>query len=93
MPWLGALLTNLLGGSIATMLFGAGLALTTYAVSKPLILSMLTEAATRFNNIGGSLLQVMLIAGLGEVVTIIGSAILTRLGIQAARVMLVRRSA
>lgn len=93
MPWLGALLTNLLGSSIGTMLLGAGLGLVTYGVSKPLVMSALTQAAGSFNNMAGDILQVALIAGLGEVLTIIGSGISTRLGISAARVAVVRRQA
>lgn len=92
MPWLGALLYNLLGSAVGTMLIGAGLGLATYGVSKPLIMSALTQAANSFNNIGGDILQVLLIAGLGEVMSIIGSGISTRLGLQAARVAVRRRA-
>lgn len=91
MPWLGALLYNLLGSAVGTMLLGAGLGLTTYAVSRPLVMSALNQAASSFNNMAGDILQVALIAGLGEVLTIIGSGISTRLGITAARVAIRRR--
>lgn len=90
MHYIGYLLTNLFGGLVGTMLVGGGMALTTYAVSKPLIMSGLDEAAQMFGGMPGDILQVALIAGLGEVLTIIGSGIATRLGVQAARVALRR---
>lgn len=90
MQYLGFLLANLFGGAVGSMLLGGGLALTTYAVSKPLIMSALDEAAQAMGGMPGDILQVALIAGLGEVLTIIGSGIATRLGITAARVALKR---
>lgn len=90
MQYLGALLANLLGGGVASLLLGAGMAVTTYAVSKPLVMSALDQAAGAMSGMGGDILQVALIAGLGEVLSILGSAIATRLGISAGRVALTR---
>lgn len=86
MPWLGALLANLLGTAVARMLTGAGLGLVTFAALTPLVLSALNAAAQRFQGIGGKLLQIMLMCGLGVVLSMIGSAIVTRIAIEAARV-------
>jgi hypothetical protein len=88
MPWLGALLASLLGTAISRMLVGAGLALVTFAAITPLVLSALNAGAQAFNNIGGAVLQMMLISGLGVALSAIGSAMLTRMAIDAAKTSL-----
>lgn len=92
MHWLGFLLGNYLGSALAKILVGGGLALGTYAVAKPMIMSALYQASQSLNNMGGDILAVALIAGIGEVMSILGSAIATRLLVTAARVTLRRRS-
>jgi len=86
MPWLGALLANLLGTAVARVLTGAGLALVTFASLTPLVLSALNAAANRFNGIAASVLQIMLMCGIGTAISLIGSAIVTRIAIEATRV-------
>lgn len=86
MPWIAAMLTSLVGTAIARMLTGAGLALVTFAALTPLILSLLNAAAQNFSGIAQATAQIMLLSGMGEALSLIGSAMLTRVAIQAASV-------
>lgn len=86
MPWLGALLANLLGSAVARMLTGAGLGLVTFAALTPLVLSAMNGAAQKFSGIASSVLQIMLMSGFGVAISAVGSAIVTRIAIEATRV-------
>lgn len=90
MPWVAALLTNLLGTAAARVLTGAGLGLATFAALTPLVLAALNAAATRFNGIASNVANVMLLSGFGLAVTMIGSAMLTRVAIDAGKVALTK---
>jgi len=68
------------------MLTGAGLGLVTFAALTPLVLSALNAAAQKFNGIPSSILQIMLMSGFGVALSAVGSGIVTRLAIEAARV-------
>jgi len=50
------------------------------------VLSALNAAANRFNGIAASVLQIMLMCGIGTAISLIGSAIVTRIAIEATRV-------
>lgn len=84
--WLSNLLRELFGESIARALGGAGLALTTAAVLIPLVTTALNAAAAALAGIGGEILQVILLFGFGEALSIVGAASLTRLMMGAGRV-------
>ena len=84
--WLSNLLRELFGESIARALGGAGLALTTGAVMIPLVTTSLNAAASAIGGIGGDALQVVLLFGFGEALSIVGAAMLTRLAMGATRV-------
>lgn len=74
-----------MGGLVQTMLLGAGLSLVTYVGLSPIIESILDEAVSRLSSPElGMALQLALLGGLGEFLSIIGSAILTRMAISAA---------
>lgn len=90
MPWLGALLASLLGTSVSRMLVGAGLALASLAAVTPLVLSAMNAAAQGFGDITGAVLQIMLLSGIGEGISIIGSAILTRMIVDTGRIFVTR---
>lgn len=90
MPWLGSLLASLLGTSVARMLTGAGLAIVTFAGMTPLVLSALNHAADLLEGVGGSVLQIMLMCGAGEALSMLGSAIMTRVAIDAGKVALTK---
>lgn len=91
MPWLGMLLTTLLGTAGARVLTGLGLGLVTYAALTPAILMALNAARSAFGGITGSVLQLVLMSGIGEAVSTIGAAMLTRAAIDAGRVALARK--
>jgi hypothetical protein len=91
MPFLGSLLVSLLGTAAARVLTGVGVGLVTYAALTPLISSALTMARDMAAGITASVLQVCLIAGLGDCMSMLGSALLTRAAISAGRVALAKR--
>jgi hypothetical protein len=92
MPWLGVLLSSLVGSAISRMLVGAGLAVATFAVLSPMVLSALNAAASSFSGIASATLQIMLISGLGSALTAIGSAMVARIAVEAAKVAVVKAS-
>lgn len=93
MPWLAVLLTNLLGTALARILTGAGLALGTYVTMRPVVMSALTLLRDNMQNMGGDILQVVIMGGYGEAATAIGTAILTLVALQSARVFVSKAAA
>lgn len=83
--WLTTLLRNLFGDSVARVLGGAGISVVTGAVLMPLVITALNAASSAVAGIGGDILQVMLLAGVGECMSIIGSAMLTRMALNSTR--------
>lgn len=92
MPWIAGLLSSLLGTAAARVLTGAGLGLATFAALTPLVLSALGAVSTHFNGIASNVANVMLLSGFGLGVTMIGSAMLTRVAIDAGKVALTKTS-
>ncbi|QDS16168.1 DUF2523 domain-containing protein [Xanthomonas arboricola] len=90
MPWLAALLTQLLGSAVARIATGAGIGLVTVAALTPVILSALNQAATRFSGIPSAVANIMLLSGMGVGMSMVGSAILTRVAIEAGKISLQR---
>lgn len=86
LKWLSILLKNLFGDGIARVLGGAGLSLVTGAVALPLITTALNAAASAIGGIGGDVLNVALLFGFGEALSIMGTAMLTRAAMGATRV-------
>lgn len=84
--WLSGLLKNLFGDSIARVLGGAGLSLVSAAVMIPLVTTLLNQAASAIGGVPGDLLSMIGLFGFGEAMSIIGSAMLTRLAIQSTSV-------
>lgn len=84
--WLAGLLKNLFGDSVARVLGGAGLSLATAAALIPLLTTAMNAAAGAIGGIPADVLNVALLAGFGEALSIVGSAMLTRVGMQAASV-------
>lgn len=91
MPWLGTLLASLLGTAGARILSGLGLGLVTYAAMTPVILSALNLARGLTSGITASILQLVLLSGIGEALSMIGAAMMTRAAIDAGRVALSKR--
>lgn len=91
MHWLGALLASLLGTAGARILTGLGLGLVTYAALTPLVLSALNVMRSMTGGMTASVLQVALLSGIGEALSMIGAAIMTRTAIDAGRVAIRKR--
>lgn len=92
LKYLSQLLKNLLGDSFARVLTGAGLSLVTMAALVPLVTTSLNAAAGAVGGIGGDVLNVILLFGFGEALSVMGAAMLTRMSIQAASVGLKKAS-
>lgn len=90
--WFSGLLKNLFGDSIARMLSGAGLTLVSSAVLIPLVTTMLNQAASLMGGIPGDMLQVIGLFGFGEAMSIMGSAMLTRLAVDSTNIGIKRAS-
>jgi hypothetical protein len=86
LKWLSVLLKNLFGDGVARLLGGAGLSLVTGAVALPLITTALNAASAAIGGIGADVLNVALLFGFGEAMSIIGTAMLTRAAMGATRV-------
>lgn len=71
-------------GLIPMLLVGAGLSIVTFAVMQPLVTSLLEQGVSALNGLPQAAVQIALLAGLGESLSIVGSAILTRLAISTA---------
>lgn len=78
-----ALLQSLFGDSIARMLSGAGLSVVSMAALMPVVLTALNLVATRINGMSADLASLALLSGLGEGMSIVGSAIMARMAISS----------
>lgn len=87
---LGALLAGLLGTSLAKILTGAGLSIASYAALSTAITVMLNSVVGSFANLSADLANMVLLMGVGEAISIIGAAMLTRAGLAAASLGLKR---
>lgn len=86
MGWLAQFLIALVGNSLARVLTGAGLGLATGASLLPLVKTALAKIPQYWGGIAGDVSNVMLMAGAGEAITMIGSAIVTKVVIDAGKV-------
>lgn len=84
LSWLKTLLKNLVGDSIANALIGGGLALVSWGALSVVLTTALDAAADAFGGLPGDVLSILLIGGLGQILSILGSAMLTRLAITSA---------
>lgn len=81
-----ALLDALLGNSLSRVLSGAGLSVLSYAALAPIILGALNLAASNVSGIAGDLASLGLMSGVGQGMSIVGSAIVARMSIASAGV-------
>ncbi|MRT52336.1 DUF2523 domain-containing protein, partial [Xylella fastidiosa subsp. multiplex] len=72
--WLAMLLRNILGQTVARGLVGAGLALVTTVPLIPLVTSALNLIVSKMSGISADVLNIALLMGFGEALSIIGSA-------------------
>ena len=80
----GTLLTKVVGRSGATVLLGSGLSLASYAAIATATSAALASAVSFLGAMPQAMLQLVLLAGTGQALSIIGAALLTRAAINAA---------
>lgn len=90
--WLSGLLKNLFGDSIARALSGAGLSLVSAAMLIPLVTTLLNQAAAAVGGVTGDMLSIIGLFGFGEAMSIMGSAMLTRLAVDSTNIGIKRAS-
>jgi len=83
-------LSKLVGNGAARVLTGAGLSVASYAAIATACTAALTAAVNSFNGLGSDLANIVLLCGVGESISIIGAALLTRAAIQAANLGLTK---
>jgi hypothetical protein len=76
-------LSRLVGNSLARMMTGAGVGFVSFAAMMPLALGALNAANQGFSGIGSDAAGLIGLAGFGEAMSIIGSAILTRVALDS----------
>lgn len=81
-----SLLQSLFGDAIARMLSGAGMSVVSFAAILPVVTAALNLCASSIGGLPSDVASLMLLSGAGECVSIIGSATLTRMAINAAQV-------
>lgn len=87
---LKAVLTWVLAGAVARVLAGAGLAIGTYAILSDLLDNFLGLLTTSLNGVTSGFANLLWIAGVGEALSIVGSALVAVAAINSARVFIGR---
>lgn len=83
---LGELLTGLLGGLLARVLIGAGMGVVTYGVLNTAVAAGLNAMVAQFSGMPADMLNLLLLSGVGQGLSIIGSAMTARAAMRAASV-------
>ncbi|WP_297927700.1 DUF2523 family protein [Metallibacterium sp.] len=83
---LGELLTGLLGGLLARVLIGAGMGVVTYGVLTTAVAGALSAMVAQFGGIPADMLNLLLLSGVGQGLSIIGAAMSARAAMRAASV-------
>lgn len=79
-----------MGGLIARTLVGAGLTVVGYVAFVPLLEYGLDQLNYALGGIAADVLNVLLLGGLGDIITIIGSAMMTKISLLAGLAGLAR---
>lgn len=91
---MGGLLTKILffviGGLISRTLVGAGLTIVGYVAFVPLLENGLSMINSALAGMAADMFNVLMLGGLGEVLSVIGSALLTRISLLAGLAGLAR---
>lgn len=85
-------LKNLVGDFIAKSFVGAGLGIVSFAGLSALMLTALDAVKTYMGSLANAMLQMMLLLGVGEALTILGTAVMTRIAMQSAGITIGRVS-
>ena len=81
-----SLLVWILAGAVARMLAGAGLAIGTYAILGDFLDDFLLMLTSSLNGVTGGFANLLWLAGVGDALSIIGSALVAVSAINSARV-------
>jgi len=87
---IGSLLQKTLGNSAARVLTGAGLSVASYGAITVAISTALSALTSSFSALPSAMLNIILLAGVGQAISIIGAAMLTRAAINSATVGLTK---
>lgn len=85
---LKGILIWVLGSAVARILAGAGLALGTYATLEPLLQQFLTLVMSSFGGLLPEVAAIIWIAGVGEAVAALASAMVARMALQSAMIFI-----
>jgi len=86
----GGTLERILGNSAARVLTGAGLSVASYGAITVAISTALGALTSSFSSLPTAMLNIILLSGVGQAVSIIGAAMLTRAAINSAAVGLTK---
>lgn len=84
--WVSSFAAAFLGSAGSRVMTGAGLALATFTLLTPLVLAALNLAASHMSAVPAGMAALIIRSGLGITLSAIGSAMMTRVGIEAALV-------
>jgi len=87
---IGSLLQKTLGNSAARVLTGAGLSVASYGAITVAISTALAALTSSFSALPSAMLNIILLSGVGQAISIIGAAMLTRAAINSATVGLTK---
>lgn len=82
------LLVWILAGAVARILAGAGLAIGTYAILGDYLDQFLGLLTTELNGLPADFASILWISGVGEALSIVGSALVATAAINSARVFI-----
>ncbi len=83
-----SLLIWILAGAVARILAGAGLALGTYSILSDLLDSFLSLLNSSLKGVSSGFANLLWLAGVGEAISIVGSALVAVAAINSARVFI-----
>lgn len=83
-----SLLIWILAGAVARILAGAGLAIGTYSILGDLLDNFLSMLTSSLNGVTGGFANLLWLAGVGDAISIIGSALVAVAAINSARVFI-----
>lgn len=90
---LGSLGRRLLGESGARMLAGAGISVASYAALAAALTAALSGATSTFSGVPSIAANLMMMCGVGEALSIIGAAMMTKAAMQSSALGLTKTAA
>lgn len=88
MVFLKGLMVWVLAGTLTRVLIGAGLALVTFSVLDDLVTGFLGQVSTYVGALPSAVLEILVMMGAGDALSVVGSALLTVATMKAASMVL-----